>query len=524
MSEKVNDKQYVMGFTVAGYRNGKRFPLLINTFSDDYKNNSDNIEILGEKFPKKIYYPSFLNGEKIIEGSEMVIIYNGLELIQRPARLVAFIMELRKKYGFKKMFYLQGISDPYLLPVLSYLGINIFDDLYIRKESQAKLKYTVAGKTRVDFNPLEENLKFAESILESIFLATRDGTLREIVEKIAISGKALEILRIADTKYFNEFSEVFPSRTPYIQANSMESLNRPDLVDYRNKIAPYAKPEHRNIALLLPCSAKKPYSDSKTHKKILAGIWQYRRYLHELIVTSPVGLVPRELENGYPARFYDIPVIGTWYEDEKIMMKNLISSYLKRNSYSEIIAYIPEDLDFIRDSLPENAKIIEGRVTDEENIRKLASLLKDTITGESQYAKKLDDYRAILRFQFGEWIMPYVSKVKLINSFHQDMLVDGGKIFFVYNESIGRFSITPESGKFFLENNRFNVSIDDFRPTSNVYAMGIQDATQDIKAFDEVIMAYGNELRGTGTALMPSRAMIDLENGAAIKVRAGIKK
>ena len=31
----------------------------------------------------------------------MVIIYNGLELIQRPARLIAYIMELRKKYGFK---------------------------------------------------------------------------------------------------------------------------------------------------------------------------------------------------------------------------------------------------------------------------------------------------------------------------------------------------------------------------------------------------------------------------------------
>ncbi|WMT53047.1 DUF5591 domain-containing protein [Ferroplasma acidiphilum] len=524
MSEKINDKQYVMGFTWTGYRNGRRFPLLINTFSNDYKNDKDSIEILGEKFSRKIYYPSFLGGEKVIEGNEMVIIYNGLELIQRPARLIAFIMELRKKYGFKKMFYLQGISDPYLLPVLSYLGINIFDDLYIRKESQENLKYTVAGKTQVDYNPLEENIKFAESILDSIFLATRDGTLREIVEKIAISGKALEILRIADTKYYNEFSQVFPSRTPYIQANSIESLNRPDIAYYRNKIAEYTKPEHRNIALLLPCSAKKPYSDSKTHKKILAGIWQYRRYLHELIVTSPVGLVPRELENGYPARFYDIPVIGTWYEDEKVMMKNLISSYIKKNNYSEIIAYIPEDLDFIRESLPENSKIIEGRVTDDGNIAKLASVLKDTITGDSEYAKKLDDYRAILRFQFGEWIMPYLSKIKLINSFHQDMLVEDGKILFVYNESIGRFSITHESGKFFMENNKFNVSIEDFNPTSSVYAMGIRDATTDIKAFDEVVMTYGNELRGTGTALMPSRAMVDMDHGAAVKVRSGVKK
>ena len=73
MSEKINDKQYVMGFTWTGYRNGRRFPLLINTFSNDYKNDKDSIEILGEKFSRKIYYPSFLGGEKVIEGNEMVI-------------------------------------------------------------------------------------------------------------------------------------------------------------------------------------------------------------------------------------------------------------------------------------------------------------------------------------------------------------------------------------------------------------------------------------------------------------------
>ncbi|WP_337860232.1 DUF5591 domain-containing protein [Ferroplasma sp.] len=524
MPEKIEDKQYVMGFAWAGYLFGKKFPVLINTFSDDYINNDDSIDILGEKFPKKIYYPSFLSGEKIIEGNKIIIIYNGIELIQRPAKLIKFIIELRKKFGFKKLLYLQGISDPYLMPVLAYLGIDIFDDIYIRKESREKTKYNVAGKTVVDYDPLEENVQFAESILESIFTSIKNNTLREVVEKIAISGKALEILRIADTEYYNDFSQVFPSRTPYIQANSMESLNRPDIVYYRHKIENYKKPEHRNIALFLPCSAKKPYSESKTHKKILSAIWQYRKYLHELIITSPVGLVPRELESGYPARFYDIPVTGTWYEDEKMMMKKLVSEYMKNNSYTDVILYIPEDLDFIKEVLPKDSKIIEGRVTDENNLEKLVSAVKDSITRESEYAKKLDDYQAILRFQFGDWIIPEFEDIKLINSFHQDMLVKGSKILFVYNESIGRFSITPESGKFFLDNNKFNVTIDDFTPTSTVYAMGIQDATPDIKAFDEVIMSYNNELRGTGTAMMPYMSMIDLENGSAIKVRSGIKK
>ncbi len=523
MPEKIEDKQYVMGFSWAGYRDGKKFPFLINTFSDDYVNKPDSIDIFGEEFKKKIYYPSFLNGERVIEGKNIIIIFNGLELIQRPAKLVNFLVELRKKYGYTKLFYLQGISDPYVMPVLVYLGINVFDDLYIRRESLDGIKYTVAGKSRVDYVPLEENIKFAESMLESIHDSIRDNTLREIVEKIAISGKALEILRIADINYYDEFALVFPSRTPYIQANSLESLNRPDIVEYRNKILEYVRPDHRNIALLLPCSAKKPYSESRTHKKILGSIWQYRKYVHELIVTSPVGLVPRELENGYPARFYDIPVIGTWYEDEKLMMKNLIKGYLSKNHYTDVIAYIPKDLNFIRESIPPDSTIIEGRVTDENNLSLLVSAIREKVNRESEYGKKLDDYKTILRFQFGKWIMSYLEDIKLINSFHQDMLVRGKNILFVYNEAIGRFSITPASGKFFLENNKFNVSIDNFRPTATVYAMGILDATPDIHAFDEVIMSFNHELRGTGTALIPSRAMIDMDSGAAIKVRSGLK-
>ena len=68
MHEKIKDKQYVMGFTWAGYRNGKRFPILVNTFSDDYKNEKDSIEILGEKFQKKYTIHPSLAAKKLLKG------------------------------------------------------------------------------------------------------------------------------------------------------------------------------------------------------------------------------------------------------------------------------------------------------------------------------------------------------------------------------------------------------------------------------------------------------------------------
>ncbi len=519
MPKKIEDNHYIFGFAHAGFYKDIKFPALIETTSDEFKSNSDYIEVLGERIDKKIYYPAFLERSSEIVTGNIITVINGIELLQRPSKFADYIINLREKYGYSKLIYLQGVSDPYLIPVLVYMGINIFDDIYIRMESLDGIKYSMTGKSRVDYDPLKDNIVFVKSMLESLFDSIRDGTLREVVEKIQISSLALELLRIMDEKYYKNMENIFPTITPYIKANSIESLTRPDIVRYRNNIENYEKPAGRNIALILPCSAKKPYSLSKTHQKIIQKISKFRKYLHELIVTSPVGLVPRELENSYPARFYDIPVIGLWYEDEKLMMKNLLKNYLKKNQYDYIIGYYPDDLNFISDILPENSTVINGRVTDDSNLDRLyIELEKITKTSETR-GNVFNDYISVLKYQFGGWIYDYVKNLKLVNNFHQDMLVNNGKVYFVFNQQSGKFTITKNSAPFFLNANKFIVSIEDFKPTSYVYSMGINNATDDIKPYDEVVLVHNNEIRGVGTALMPSSAMINLNEGMAVKVR-----
>ncbi len=521
MSHKTSDDHYIFGYAQCGYYKERQYPFVLNSFSDEYEVTNDYINILGNEFPKKIYYPYLLEHSQYLESENIVLILDGIELLQRPKKFIDLIFELRKKYGYTKLFYLQGVSDPYILPVLIYLGINILDDLYIRKESMDKIKYGISGKHRVNYDTYEENMDFVNKMLSELSEAIRDQTLRDVVEKMSISSIGIELLRLSDTEYFNEIESCFPSRTPYIRANTMEALYRPDLIRYRNTISGYEKPIGRDIALLLPCSAKKPYSLSKTHQKILQKISTYRKYLHELIVTSPVGLVPRELENSYPARYYDIPVIGLWYEDEKKMMAELISNYFSKNKYKYIIGYFPEDLDFIKDVLPDNSIILEGRVTDSRNLEMLFEKLDKVIDKNMNTGSKINDYKSILSFQFGKWILKYISNdVKVVNNFHQDMLVLHGRILFVYNDKLGKFTITRESGKFFIEENKHVIQIDDFSPTSNVYAMGIQNATTDIRQYDEVVLVHNGDLRGVGIAMMPYLAMNHLNEGIAVKVRS----
>ena len=50
-------------------------------------------------------------------------------------------------------------------------------------------------------------------------------------------------------------------------------------------------PPRCDVAVLLPCSARKPYSLSQSHRRFQMAVGDRA---HELIVTSPLGLVPRD--------------------------------------------------------------------------------------------------------------------------------------------------------------------------------------------------------------------------------------
>ena len=55
------------------------------------------------------------------------------------------------------------------------------------------------------------------------------------------------------------------------------------------------------------------------------------------MVTAPLGLVPRELEDFWPAAHYDIPVTGDWDVDELLVIREMVSEYARRNGFELII-------------------------------------------------------------------------------------------------------------------------------------------------------------------------------------------
>ncbi len=507
------------------------YPQILSTVSGgEIKIASEELIITkGNRFDKKkLFGMEKFSQEKenrYPESEDIIIITDGALLVQRPRKLLETISLIRKRISFSKLIYIQGVADPYLFPVLVYAGISLFDDSTLRLVSLRGIRYGELGYEKSDKNDFQGNLAFARRIMASLSLAIKDGTLREVVEKYQISTKAAEILRLIDSEGFSAEEAVFPRRTPYIKANSLESLRRPDLVRYRNYIrTAYRRPDSKNIALLIPCSARKPYSSSKSHRKIIENLMPFRKYIHEIIVTSPVGLVPRELEETYPARFYDIPVIGDWYEDEKHMIKSLLKGYFQNNKYDAVYTFVGDDLDFIHDDLPEGYTRIVWDKRTEESLARLHKIIGDHVkkAGYEEHdfrTNRLENYLKIAEYQFGSWISDYISGCKIVKNYNSEMLVKDGKPFLIYNPILGKFTINKNSGQIFCREKRFVVEIDDFKPTANIYPVGILNTTEDIRQEDEVVVCHSGEVRAVGVAKMPFQAMKSLRKGIAVKVR-----
>jgi archaeosine synthase len=63
------------------------------------------------------------------------------------------------------------------------------------------------------------------------------------------------------------------------------------------------------------------------------------------MVTSPLGLVPRELEELWPASHYDIPVTGEWDGDELELIHKCVKSLVSNNGYKMLINHSGIDFD-----------------------------------------------------------------------------------------------------------------------------------------------------------------------------------
>ena len=340
---------------------------------------------------------------------DIVILVDAPQLTSSGTDLIRAIRTLRERFP-AALLWTPGLGGPDNAALLSWMGVDLFDSSRARfAASHGHLISMLGPRPLHESEPEDRWIQEWIDVSHSIRSAIRSGTLRELVEMQALnSASSVEHLRRFDALLREEeapLNRFVPSSRKF-RFNAVTTRQDPLVHDWRYRVSEdYTPPSHSSrILLLLPCSQRKPYRESQSHRRFARHIQS--NGVDQVMVTSPLGLVPRALEDLWPAAHYDIPVTGDWDLDELEMIHSMLARLVERVGYEKVIdhsgmnlaSYFP-DLDII-DSR-------EGRTAgNQESLERMESIINELVSelgirAPKGHRHRIESYRALSRFQYG---------------------------------------------------------------------------------------------------------------------------
>jgi predicted RNA-binding protein (TIGR00451 family) len=387
--------------------------------------------------------------------------------------LLDFFFRLKEKYP-SSIFFIN--SKNYEIPIFLFMGF----DLFLHEESNERF--------------------FSE------YLSNPSPEIVEMYSNGSVDSRRL--LRILYKEFYNPFEIHLRrefKRSYYIDDISLE---RPQVVRWRKEIEEYYSPS-TNIILLLPCSAKKPYRVSKSHTKIISFLKDTLKdkysNLSQLILTSPLGVVPRELEDYAD---YDIPVTGHWSQEELDCLSELLLSLLNKCNNPVIIAHFGENSPYLKalEKLPFEIFYTKGSLEELKNILEVNRSLWDT--------EPLNEYRTkaqkMFSFQFKkEFDLPFDYQERRKST---DLLLNRKNIGIFQN----KIKVNVKGGELIKDSLWVNI---DFDLRGDIFSKGIISNSENIRPGDDVIVQKNNKCIGVGEAIVSGEIMKNLNRGKVVKIR-----
>jgi len=479
--------------------------------------------------------------------SEGFVLGGAASLLSEPRMFAELLAKLKTAVGPNRVLYAPGIALPSNLAILAYCGIDIVDSIAALFEASrgrwlspdgswplselGRPPCRCSGCLSADGRKalIEHNETSLWEGMELVRTCIRSGELRELVERRAVNNPwNTAVLRHMDLRHYDFQEPHFPVAGRSVKAYSHASLTRPDIIRFRKRIKErHMKPPSAKVLLLLPCSARKPYSLSRSHRLFREALMSCGNpwAVHEVIVTSPLGIVPRELELVYPAAHYDIPVTGDWSLDEAAVVKEDLRHLLANNAYDRIVAHLDVEKPFVEDALVEARFSCQGRAADGPSLENLSTALREAVEGIPRVRREerhKEDMAVLARFQFGPGGEELVRGAELRGRYPDVKIMRGGVQIAMLTER-GLLSLTVEGGRELSQRNIHCVETDDFYPQGSVFAIGVEDASEEIRIGDDVVVRHHGDMRAVGVAQMSSREMIEGERGVAVKVRHAVR-
>jgi len=339
--------------------------------------------------------PEFIRGDALreFEGIELEVAI-GLEIADDR-----ILDKINKGFHLRDFERASKLLHSYNAGVRTYLLVNLpfVDD--IRKSLDNSVKYALRFSDSIVLINL---LPHYRSRLMKMWLRGEWNFLSR-AEFYRVVNRWKDNLKIElDAETFRFIPKFPPELREDLSGVGEGYLTHPHFEVWQDYILRwYEVPRDKEIILFLPCSHRKPYSISETHRKIIKRLNELnlRKKIHEIMLSN-AGLVPREFENLYPFNAYD------W--DEKLETEEIkkryievtskrIENYLKAHGhrYKGILCFLKYDsesynalkiacdklnLEFrnlLREKTYEKIKKLKKPLQTEDSLKDLYTALKD---------------------------------------------------------------------------------------------------------------------------------------------------
>ena len=475
--------------------------------------------------------------------------------VGHASAFVDSVLSVRRSIPDDAALYCSGVATPRNVATLVYAGVDLFDADRAVVEGRKGRYLTVdddhflsdlrelpcpcpACQTSVEAfdreDCVEHNVAALRAALGTVRERVRAGRLRDYVEGQARHANWLTAtIRELDDEwsYVERRAPVF--RDAQLSAATEDSLRRPEIRRFADRVTTRYRGRFDAPLVLVPCSATKPYSESQSHRQFRRAI-DYRG--HVVSMTSPIGVVPQELELTYPAQHYDTVVTGRWSAEEVEFVAQVLTRYLDRVSYSRVVAHVPakgyrevieaafDRLDGAGDGTDPEV-LVEFTVTDHPTTDESLAALSTALDGEERYRKRERQHntvRAMADYQFGAGAGDALFSDLVTESRYPKLRVtdDEGTQLAAMVPEYGLLALTLAGARRWVDADVSTkcVTIDRFVPHGSVLAPGVVDADDDIRVGDEVVVE-GPQAFGVGRAAMHGRAMVTATRGEAVDVR-----
>lgn len=466
-------------------------------------------------------------------GTDAYVLSAPGPLVGHARAFVETLRSVRRHIPDDTALVLSGVATPMNVGLLAYAGVDVVDadravvagtrGRYLEATEESRLEdrselscaCPACQQSLGEFaqeDCIEHNVAALEAELARVRERIRSGRLREYLEGQARHAPWMT----AALRRFDQEREFVRERTPLFRRSELlattdDSLHRPEVTRFADRIAERYENRFEDVPLLLvPCSAGKPYSDSKSHRRFQEAA-RYRA--HKVSITAPLGVVPQELELTYPAQHYDAAVTHDWSQTEIAVIADRLEALLDATDYSRVVAHVPPngEREIVERALEGRDLPVEYTVRDHPTTGDSLAALSAALEGERTIRveeKERLTLRAVADYQFGSG-----AGDALFDSFElqgryprlQALRADGEQLAALVPQ-YGTLALSVAGARAWVESElpTKRVEIDAFRPHGSVLAPGILDADASIRVGDEVVIE-GPRRSGSGVPRCTAR-------------------